>query len=115
MPFGAVLGVFTIIVLMRERVREMFAASQAGRRLETERTLFRNIAGQDSKIFFRPPSALWTILFSANAQNVAPHVKDASWGGVQLRKSNATVCDWSYFSQLGTGSLRNINEKDFPG
>jgi hypothetical protein len=29
MPFGTVLGVFTIIVLMRESVREMFAASQA--------------------------------------------------------------------------------------
>lgn len=26
MPFGTVLGVFTIIVLMRESVREMFAA-----------------------------------------------------------------------------------------
>jgi hypothetical protein len=29
MPFGTVLGVFTIIVLMRESVRELFAANQA--------------------------------------------------------------------------------------
>ena len=29
MPFGTVLGVFTIIVLMRDSVREAFAANQA--------------------------------------------------------------------------------------
>ncbi len=33
MPFGTVLGVFTIIVLMRDSVKELFAANQASGRV----------------------------------------------------------------------------------
>jgi len=33
MPFGTVLGVFTIIVLMRDSVKELFSANQASGRI----------------------------------------------------------------------------------